>query len=146
MAAEPLAEIIDRYIIGTRMRLRRVIESNGETLKFAQKVRDIADDPEVVRLTNMYLSPDEYATISKLPFVELRKTRRSMKVGAHIFAVDEFQGRHSGLVLAETELAEGSPLLESPPFGGRDVTHDDRYSGGTLAFAEDATLRELLVS
>jgi CYTH domain-containing protein len=141
---EPLAEIFDRYILGTRMRLRRVISPEGETLKFAQKVRSVADDPESVRLTNMYLSAAEYETLSLLPFAELHKTRRTITVGTRSFAVDEFHDRHRGLVLAETELDEQTPLLESPSFAERDVTHDDRYSGGGLAFADDATLRTLL--
>ena len=142
--AEHQAEIIDRYIVGTRMRLRRVISHDGETLKFAQKVRDVADDPETVRLTNMYLSVDEYETLSGLPFAELCKTRRTIILGAHIFAVDEFHGRHDGMVLAETELVEGTPPVAPPPFAIVDVTHDDRYSGGALAFADNESLRRLI--
>ncbi len=142
--AEPLAEIIDRYIVGTRMRLRRVVAGDGVTLKLAQKVRDNADDPEIVRLTNMYLSVAEYELLSRLPFAELRKTRRTLSIGTHIFAIDEFHGRHHGLVLGETELGDGAPLLALPSFAQHDVTHDDRYSGGALAFADDDTIRVLM--
>ena len=142
--AEYQSEIVDRYIIGTRMRLRRVTSPEGETLKFGQKVRDVIDDPETVRLTNMYLSPEEYATLSLLPFAELHKTRYQLTIGAHTFAVDMFHGRHDGLVLAETEILEGERRLDPPQFARAEVTNDDRYSGGALAFATDRFLRENL--
>ena len=138
------ADIVDRYIHGTRMRLRRVIAPEGETLKFAQKVRVTESNPETVGLTNMYLSRGEYETLSLLPFAELRKVRWRMSTGERTFAVDEFRGRHEGLVLAETELDEGAVLLPIPVFALIDVTHDDRFSGGALAFATDGTLSELL--
>lgn len=138
------ADIVDRYITGTRMRLRRVIGPEGETLKFAQKVRAIETDPETVGLTNMYLSTGEYETLSRLPFAELRKIRWRMSTGERTFAVDEFRGRHEGLVLAETELDESAALLPIPVFALIDVTHDDRFSGGALAFAGDGSLSELL--
>ena len=138
------ADIVDSYIHGTRMRLRRVIAPEGETLKCAQKVRVTESNPETVGLTNMYLSRGEYETLSLLPFAELRKVRWRMSTGERTFAVDEFRGRHEGLVLAETELDEGAVLLPIPVFALIDVTHDDRFSGGALAFATDGTLSELL--
>ena len=59
-------------------------------------------------------------------------------------AVDELHDRCRGLVLAETELAADEHLLDIIEVVGvplvRDVTHDDRFSGGALATAGRAPL------
>ncbi len=69
------AAIIDRYISGTRLRLRRS-ESAGEVVfKLGQKIRSDPSDPEVLKLTNLYLSAEEYAVLAALPAGESRKTR-----------------------------------------------------------------------
>lgn len=142
--AERLAEIHDRYLVGTRLRLRRVDAAGDVTYKLAQKVRPDEADPEVVKLTNLYLSVEEYDAFAALPAAELRKTRWRVTWGGRSLAVDELHDRHEGLVLAEVELGAEEPLLPAPPFAVRDVTHDDRFSGGALAFASPAELAELL--
>ena len=49
-----------------------------------------------------------------------------------------------GLVLAETELDLDEDPLLTPPFVTTDVTSENRFSGGALAFASDADLRLVL--
>lgn len=131
--AERYAEITDRYLHGTRLRLRVVETDDGATYKLGQKVRRDPGDPEVVSLTNLYLSAEEYEAVRALPAAELRKTRWRVTWEGHQLAVDEFHGPLGGLVLAEVELGLDDPFLPSPPFARLDVTHDDRYSGGALA-------------
>lgn len=138
------ASIVDRYVVGTRLRLRRV-ETPGETvLKLGQKVRIDAQDPEVVKLTNVYLSPEEYEVLAALPAAELSKTRWQTSWQGTSVAIDQFHGRLDGLVLAEVELSPDAVHLELPAFATRDVTHDDRFSGGALAFAADDSIAGLL--
>jgi CYTH domain-containing protein len=50
-------------------------------------------------------------------------------------SVDEFRGRHAGLVLAEAcfDNEAGMRTFLLPPFCADEVTNDDRYAGGTLA-------------
>lgn len=135
--AKPIAKVVDRYISGTTLRLRRM-DTDGETLwKLGQKVRTKSADPEMVKLTNFYLSRHEYELLLDLPAGEIRKTRWRVIWGDRNLTVDEFEGRLSGLVLAEVELKEGEALLSRPPFALLDVTSDDRFSGGSLAFASD---------
>src|SRR5438270_7026563 len=94
--------ITDRYLTGTRLRLRR-IESDAEVpvYKFGQKIRPRLDDPSVLMITNIYLSSSEYELIVRLPADLLEKTRWSVPWDDSFLSVDEFQGRHAGLVLAE---------------------------------------------
>lgn len=138
------ARITDRYLAGTRLRLRRVEGPAGAVFKLAQKVRLAEAEPERVKITNLYLDRDEYLRLAGLPGSELLKTRRWLELSSHRIAVDDFEGRHGGLVLAEVELGDGDEALPLPAFAARDVTHDDRYSGGALAWASYDTITSLI--
>ena len=47
--------------------------------------------------------------------------------------VDEFGGRHSGLILAEIELPDENTPFARPPFIGEEVTGDAAYYNSTLS-------------
>ena len=135
-------EIVDRYVTGTRLRLRRMSDADVSVFKLAQKVRVDRTDPSAVMLTNIYLSAGEYERLHALPGLELRKTRYALRR----LAVDRFQGALDGLVLAEAEAeteTEGD-VASDPPFPVAEVTHDDRFSGGRLAATTADQLRTLL--
>ena len=111
--------------------------------KLTQKVRPVADDPGLVMLTTMYLPSDEVAALAALPGTDLRKSRWRVEFAGRQVAVDEFHGRLAGLVLAETELSVREGRLPMPAFARRDVTDDDRFTGGSLANATDAEIAAL---
>lgn len=144
-AAQRWAEIVDRYICGTRLRLRHTESDEQVVYKLGQKVRLRANDPETVKLTNVYLSYEEFVVLASLPAAELCKTRWRMAWEGKTVAVDQFHGRLDGLVLAEAELAPGDRRLGHPPFAVRDVTNDDRFSGGALALTPAESLAGLLL-
>jgi CYTH domain-containing protein len=131
--ATPAAEIYDRYLIGTRLRLRRVHSDGTVVFKLTQKIRPDPANPETVKLTNLYLSEAEHERLTVLPAAELRKTRWRLEWNGRAFAVDELHGPLQGLILAEVELGPDDALWPLPPFACREVTHDDRFSGAALA-------------
>jgi len=106
-------------------------------------VRPDPGDPGLVLMTNLYLSAEEHALLSRLPGADLRKTRHVLVVGSRRFGVDVFEGRHAGLVLTEVELAGRDDDVAAPAFAGREVTGDERWTGGWLAFSTDAALSAL---
>lgn len=61
------------------------------------------------------------------------KTRYYVNHGGLTWEVDEFHGRHEGLVVAEVELEREDAPYEKPPFAGDEVTGDPRYYNSTLA-------------
>jgi CYTH domain-containing protein len=142
-AAHPAA-IIDLYISGTTLRLRRIEVGGDVVLKLGQKVRVQPLSPEVVKLTNIYISQGEYDVLAQLGGAELRKTRWRMIVNERTVAIDRFEGRVQGLVLAEVELLRDEPRWAPPPFAVADVTDDDRFSGGRLAHAGAEDVARLL--
>ena len=141
---EVMRRIEDRYIDGTRLRLRRVEVGLDAVYKLTQKVRVRAEDPADVSITNMYLTASEHAVFNALPGRTMSKTRHVYRVAGHDFAVDTFQGRLVGLRLAEVEVEDVVAPLPLASWIGQEVTHDDCYSGGYLAFASDAQVRSLL--
>src|SRR5439155_5953621 len=95
--------ITDRYIKNSHLRLRRMEPLHGgETVfKLGQKQAPSPSDFSRMTITNIYLSPSEYAVLAELPALELHKRRHSVEEGERIFSVDVFDTPLAGLVLAE---------------------------------------------
>lgn len=128
--------IEDLYVDGSRLRLRRATPVGGgaPTLRLSKKA-DLA--PERRLITTLYLSEAEYALFEGLPGRVLRKTRHYYAAGEVTLSVDRFEGALAGLFLAEAEFADDAAMaaFPDPPFAGREVTADRRYTGGELVGA-----------
>ena len=61
------------------------------------------------------------------------KTRFEVKVGQHIFEVDEFYGENEGLIIAEIELDSEKETFEKPLWLGEEVSNDKRYYNSYLS-------------
>jgi CYTH domain-containing protein len=125
--------IVDVYLTGTRLRLRTMTSGSDVVYKLGQKVRLDETSPEIVKMTNMYLSQEEHGRLRRLPGCELHKTRWRHPGLSRPVVVDESHGHLTGLVLAETELHPDDNLWTLPLADAVDVTADDRFSGGFLA-------------
>ena len=136
--------IEDRYVHGAGLRLRRVTVAGESVWKLTQKVRRREDDPSEVALTNTYLDAAAYDVLARLPAAVLSKTRRVCRVEGVLFVVDEFHGHLAGLRLAEVEVDSLDAPLPMPSWLGREVSYDDRFSGGALATATPEQVRALL--
>jgi CYTH domain-containing protein len=121
-----------------------VQEGDVVVYKLGQKVRLDVDDPELVKITNVYLSDSEFHALSVIPASIIAKSRWSLSSNGVSYAVDEFKGRHSGLVLAEVELGEGDPHVPGPESALSEVTRANEYSGGWLASASPDDLLRVI--
>ncbi|QOW18926.1 CYTH domain-containing protein [Lysobacter ciconiae] len=61
------------------------------------------------------------------------KRRHLVKVGGHLWEVDEFLGDNAGLVVAEIELADADESFQRPDWLGVEVTDESRYYNLALA-------------
>jgi adenylate cyclase len=61
------------------------------------------------------------------------KTRFEVKIGNHIFEVDEFYAENKGLIMAEVELNSETETFEKPTWLGKEVTGDKRYYNSYLS-------------
>ncbi|WP_298613870.1 CYTH domain-containing protein [uncultured Thermosynechococcus sp.] len=65
------------------------------------------------------------------PIIE--KSRYHIPAGDLCWEIDEFAGASAGLILAEIELPRADYPLTLPPWIGREVTDDPRYTNAYLA-------------
>jgi CYTH domain-containing protein len=129
-----IRRIADRYIEGTGLRLREQTDDGGPSVfKLTQKVPVQASGAQQGLITSMYLTKDEFGVLAQLPAKNLGKTRYSMPP----FGIDVFEGTLEGLLLAEAEFDSptAAAALTLPSFILREVTADDRFTGGQLVRA-----------
>jgi CYTH domain-containing protein len=124
-------EILDRYVTGTRLRLREVRHADGTiTRKLGQKVR-LADGPAQVACTTVYLDDAEWALLLSLPATSLRKRRHLVGRDGVVVAVDEHR---DGTLVAEIDDGDGPPgPVPAWLDVVRDVSDDERWTGAALA-------------
>ena len=139
-------QITDNYITGTRLRIRKVRDpqTNKWVVKFTQKFAPDPRDLSRTVITNTYLNAQEADTLAVFEANEIRKNRYRFEFAGRRFSVDMFIGDLFGLVLAEVgfdtdEELDSFPL---PPFALADVTNNEVFSGGRLAYLTFADLRD----
>ncbi|MCB9195095.1 MAG: CYTH domain-containing protein [Flavobacteriales bacterium] len=66
---------------------------------------------------------------------QIEKTRHFVHEEHHVWEVDEFHGKHQGLIVAEIELDHEEELFALPDWISEEVTHDERYLNTNLAKA-----------
>ena len=129
--------IVDRYIVDTRLRLRRMIEmESGEIVfKFGQKYRASSQSGVETTMTTMYLDEEEYDCLSKLEAREIVKKRYRYVSDGLEYGIDVFEGKLKGLILAEIECEteQDCERLQTPSFSLREVTEDIFFTGGFLS-------------
>lgn len=73
---------------------------------------------------------------SLLPLCEpgvIEKMRFEVKLGKHIFEIDEFYGDNAGLIVAEVELKSENENFEKPKWLGVEVTGQSKYYNSNLS-------------
>ncbi len=138
--------ITDRYLPGTRLRLRRVdyLATGTSEFKFTQKVP--ADEPGFVQglITSTYLSAAEYDLLASLPADVLVKTRLSIPP----LSIDVFDPPLHGLVMADVEFSTDAEAQSFRPPSAvlAEVTDDTRFTGGSLVRTARQDLRAWLAA
>ena len=136
--------IRDRYVEGTTLRLREVLDDSCPArFKLTQKLPARASGAQQGMITSMYLSESEFRVLAELPANTLCKTRHSVPP----FGIDVFEDILQGLILAEAEFdsASDADALAVPSFLIREVSDDDRFTGGQLASTSRPDLTAVLL-
>ena len=63
----------------------------------------------------------------------IEKRRYEVKVGEHIFEIDEFFGDNKGLILAEIELDHEKESFRRPDWLGKEITGELKYYNSLLS-------------
>ena len=124
-------EIVDRYLVGTRLRLREVREHDGTVVrKLGHKVR-LSNGPTEVAHTSLYLNDEEWGALAALPAKVLRKKRHMLRRDGLVVAIDEHE---DGTLIAEID-DHDQPSRFVPQWLDvvEDVTSDEGWTGASLA-------------
>jgi len=127
-------DIDDRYLAGTRLRLRRMTRNDGWTACKLTKKYD-SERPEARPIVTTYLTEAEYTLFAALPAHPMRKRRYHVPFAGRYWSLDLFAEPLEGLELIEVEAADEAALaaLVPPSWVAKEVTHDARYQCGALA-------------
>lgn len=140
------AQIFDNYITGTRLRLRksRWVPTNEWTLKLTQKHTPAPPDFTRTLITSMFLSVYEYEVFSIFEGNELRKNRYPFEHEGRRYSIDVFLGDLRGLFLAESDFDDDDEMdaFPPPPFAVADVSRDELFTGGSLAYLTRDEIRQ----
>jgi CYTH domain-containing protein len=124
----------DRYIHGTRLRLRKQTDSDTgrQLIKLTKKFE--SDSARYQSVSRILLSPEEYQLLSRLEADCIRKTRHYHDYRGHVFSIDVFEGELAGLLLCEIESEDMKEVMDvqPPPYVGSEVTEDVFFTGGNL--------------
>ena len=136
----------DKYLRGTRLRLRILTDSDTgrRVLKLNKKSESLS--PYFRNVNRILLSPEEYEFLDQLEGDRLMKTRYYHNHLGRVFSIDVFEGELEGLVLCETEAESLDELMsvELPPFARHEVTEDSFFEGGNLSRTTHEELRRKL--
>jgi CYTH domain-containing protein len=130
--AERMRELEDRYIEGTRLRLRKVTESGRATIyKLGKKYE--AEVTGVHHSVSTYLSEAEYKVLLVLPARRSKKRRLSVCGGA----LDVYELPNPGLQVFEVEFSTTEEAVAYVPPQGicQEVTSELTFTGYALAGA-----------
>lgn len=129
--------ITDVYIIGTRIRLRRMERPDGEFVigKLGQKYQGEGQTEYERMMTSIYLNEGEYAVFADMAGETIVKRRYPYPFKGQKYSVDVFEGDLAGLVLCDVEGETLAQIREvkTLSFAVKEVTEDEFFSGGNLA-------------
>lgn len=130
--------IEDRYITGTRLRLRRMRRPDLNETKWKLTKKYECAEACARPIVTAYLTGDEYDVLCALPASVLVKRRHHVALGGRWWSVDLFEGALAGLELIEVEAKDRATLdaLAPPDWVLREITDLPQWQGGALALAQ----------
>ena len=138
----------DKYIQGTRLRLRVLTDTDTgrRIIKLNKKAE--SPSPYFQTISRILLSPDEYQLFDGLAGDRLKKERYYHRHQGRVFSVDVFEGELEGLILCETETDGMEDLMsvQFPAFATHEVTEDPFFTGGNLCRTTRAELLRKLAA
>lgn len=129
-------KIIDKYLHGSRLRLRKTLDGNTTVYKLTKKLQLKAGHRASHWISTIYLDEGEYALFFALPGDFLEKTRyRIARRGGPPIAVDEIKIGKESLWMAEVEFNEAKTMEEYEfPFEfEREITDEEEFAGNAMA-------------
>ena len=128
-------QILDRYISGTRLRLRQVRVPGTDRYTRILQQRIVLPKGIEVKVADIHLDDNEYALFEPISRFEVRKNRYFHEFDLVPLAFDVYLGPLAGLKLAvaEFETSDEAEAMTAPDFSVHEVTHLPAFFGENLA-------------
>jgi CYTH domain-containing protein len=129
-------DVEDRYIDNSRLRLRKMIKSDGATVyKLCKKYGKT--QPITEPITNIYLTKSEYELLLTIPAKILNKRKYLMEISARTFSISRMivPGTGQVIYMAETEFStiEEAKRAQVPEYFDQEVSDDENYESVRFA-------------
>lgn len=130
-----IKKIRDKYIKGTRLRLREVIENKETKYKLTQKERLRPAKQGVLKINTLYLTKAEFDKINILEGFEIEKERFMIQIDQIRIGIDRIKLNKKSLFIAEVEFdTELEMNAFSMPLNNIvEITGEQKYSGYEIA-------------
>ena len=130
-----IKKIKDKYIEGTNLRLREVVESNDIKYKLTQKEKLSPTKQGILKINTLYLSKTEFDKLNILEGVEIKKERHIIQIDQLKIGVDKIILDKECLFIAEVEFETELEMNDfSMPISNiMEITGELKYSGYELA-------------
>ncbi|MBB2906202.1 CYTH domain-containing protein [Rhizobium sp. RAS22] len=125
------------------MAFRQAYVASMENRSVRVRIVDGRDATLTIKIGASALVRDEYEypipledaeeLMASAPGVVIEKTRHTVDHGGFTWEIDVFEGRYKGLIVAEVEMDDENADPDLPPWLGREVTGDRRFSNQSLA-------------
>jgi CYTH domain-containing protein len=138
LAGCPMTLIEDRYIDGTRLRLRRMTRADLGEVKCKLTKKYECNEARARPIVTSYLTEPEYDRLLALPAHGLIKRRQHVEHQGRWWSLDLFDGALAGLELVECEAEDRRALdaLTPPDWALHEVTDLPQWQGGALSWAQ----------
>lgn len=147
--SDPFIRIIDVYIPGTRLRLRRMESARGEllVLKLGQKYQPDNLEKHQSLMTNFYLTETEYDVLGELGGDQIKKRRYPFEFDGQNYGIDAYDAHLQGLIVAEIEARSGADItrVPVPSFAHYEITGDPVFNSPKLVGLKSAELHQILL-
>ncbi|MBX3300178.1 MAG: hypothetical protein KF736_12015 [Acidobacteria bacterium] len=141
-------QIFDKYIDGTRFRLRQVRDPyTSKWTRLLQQRHPIKlDEHTAVKVAEMVLDDAEYAVFERSTGQEVRINRYFHDLEPYTYEFDVYLGRLWGLNTAAVRFVDVDSMVqfEPPPFAVAEVTNQPEFAAERLANASLDDLREAI--
>jgi len=128
-------QITDKYVEGTRIRLRKVLSNEEEIYKLTKKEALTPEKKGVLKINTIRLSKDEYEIMNALKGFIVKKKRTIIGVNKVRIGIDEIRLKSEILYIAEIEFKDEVTMnsFEMPLNYEREITSDKHINGYKIA-------------
>jgi CYTH domain-containing protein len=134
--------IVDRYIRGTRLRLRMLESAEGTKYKLCKKYGKESQFTE--NITNIYLSLVEFSLLVTLPAKVVNRERYYLQLEDVVMSINLPDGNHPIIAECEFGSLEKARAFVPPEFCTEEVSDREEYQACNFSNCDEPDARQVI--